>query len=70
MNPLRDIFHQTLQPLGMKPDMEEALFVLLAAFIATVVCVLAFIGFDRLVTIIEDYFRNRKSNGSKHQSIV
>ena len=59
MNPLRDIFHQTFQSLNLKPGMEEALFVLLAAFIATAVCVLAFIGFDRLVTIIEDYFRKK-----------
>jgi hypothetical protein len=70
MNPLRDIFHQTFQSLNLKPGMEEALFVLLAAFIAVIISAVGLAVLDSLVTKIEDYFRNRKSNGSKHQNIV
>ena len=70
MNPLIDIFHQTLQSLTKAPDMEEALFVLLAAFIAVIISAVVLAVLDSFVTKIEDYFRNRKTNGSKHQNIV
>lgn len=50
--------------------MEEALFVLLAAFIAVVVSAVGLAVLDSLITKIEDYFRNRKSDDSKHQNIV